>query len=175
MTNWYVCFWSIYDQDVSFAQGEKNLSFKLNKYYAYCRDFMNRTRFVYMIILVDIYSIVCGFIIFLVFYCCEGAMNADGQVFGMYTYGVFSVVCAVIIHHIQVFINTRNFTCWLTFWIFFSIIMLPLVLKLSDGLKNSYVRKATYSIIIPSPLILAMFVLTITMCAMPLYINKKVR
>ena len=98
-----------------------------------------------MIIAVDIYSIICGFVIFFIFYNTEGAMGSDGKVFGMYTYGVFSVSCAVIVHHIQVFLNTRNFTCWICFWICFSAVMLPLVLKASDGLKKSFVRKATYS------------------------------
>ena len=150
MTNWYVVMWSIYDQDVSYSkfgteEKEKTMPFKLYDYYAYCRDYMNRARFIKMIIIVDIYSVICGFIIFFIFYYSEGAMGIHGKVFGMYTYGVFSVSCAVIVHHIQVFLNTRNFTPWIAFWICFSGIMLPLVLKASDGLKKSFVRKATYS------------------------------
>jgi len=76
------------------------MPYKLHDYYAYCREFTNKKTFVVRIILTDIYSILCGFLIFFIFYFCEGAMNSSGQVFGMYTYGVYSVAAAVIIHHI---------------------------------------------------------------------------
>ena len=181
-TNWYVLFWSIYDQDVSFSKygtedKEKNMPYKLYDFYAYCREFMNKKRFVRMIIIVDIYSLICGFVIFFVFYFNEreGTVNDKGEKFGMYTYGVFSFVCAVILHHIQVFINTRNFTPWLAFWAIWSICMCPVVLYLADGRKNSFVRKATFPIILPSPLIIAMSVLTITALAMPMFINSRWR
>ena len=83
MTNWYVLAWSIYDQDVSFRkygteESEKNLPYNLSDFYAYCRDFMNRNRFVQMIILVDIYSLICGFVIFFVYYFAEGVMAENG-------------------------------------------------------------------------------------------------
>jgi len=185
MTNWFVLFWSIYDQDVSFSKygttnkdgssEEEKLPFKLSEYYAYCREFMNRQRFVKMIILTDIYSVVCGFIIFFVYYYGEGVLGAEGEVFGLYTYGVFSVASAVIVHHLQVLINVRNFTPWLTFWFCFSICMLPLVLKISDSMPKSNVRGSTFAHILNSPFILLMMLLVISVCAIPLYFNKKVR
>jgi magnesium-transporting ATPase (P-type) len=86
MTNWFVLFWSIYDQDVSYSKygttnkdgssAEEQLPYKLSEYYAYCREFMNRQRFVRMIILTDFYSVICGFIIFFVYYYGEGVLGA---------------------------------------------------------------------------------------------------
>jgi len=93
----------------------------------------------------------------------------------MYTYGVFSVASAVIVHHCQVLINTRNFTPWLTFWFCWSICMMPMVLKISDVTPKSNVRHSTFSIILDSPFILLMMLLAISACTIPLLVNKKVR
>ena len=157
------------------SSAEEQLPYKLSDYYAYCRNFMNRQRFVRMIILTDVYSVICGFIIFFVYYYGEGVLGAEGEVFGMYTYGVFSVASAVIVHHCQVLINTRNFTPWLTFWFCWSICMLPLVLKMSDGTAKSNVRYSTFAHILNSPFILLLMLLAIATCTIPLYVNKKVR
>ena len=149
-TNWFVLMWSIYDQDVSFTKygkekTEKDMPFKMYNFYAYCRDFMEKNHFVKMIIIVDIYSLIVGFTIFFVFYFGEGIMNTDGSIFGMYTYGVFSFISAVLIHHCQVLLNTRNFTPWLVFWLFFSLCMTPVTLKLAESPVNSNVHGATFT------------------------------
>ena len=53
--------------------------------------------------------------------------------------------------------------------------MLPLVLWMSDTRPKSYVRGGTYSVILKSPLILAMMVVAVALCVLPLYINKSIR
>ena len=53
--------------------------------------------------------------------------------------------------------------------------MLPLVLFMADKGPNSYVRKATFSIILPSPRIQAMLVVAVAACVIPLYLQKVVR
>ena len=53
--------------------------------------------------------------------------------------------------------------------------MLPLVLFMADKGPNSYVRKATFSIILPSPRIQAMLVVAVAACVIPLYVQKVVR
>ena len=93
----------------------------------------------------------------------------------MYTYGVFSVATAVIVHHIQVLMNTRNFSPFMVFWYFFSQSMLFIVLFVSDKTKNSFVRGGTYPVILSSPLIQAMLVVAITLCVIPLYVVRSYR
>lgn len=83
MTNWFVLMWCVYDQDISKSkygteEKEKLMPYKLHDYYAYCRQCTNKRRFVKWIIQVDIYSIICGFMIFSVFALSEGAMSSDG-------------------------------------------------------------------------------------------------
>ena len=46
---------------------------------------------------------------------------------------------------------------------------------MADRFPKSYVRKATYPIILPSPKIQAMLVVAVTACVIPLYLQKVVR
>lgn len=106
MTNWFVLFYSVYDQEVSFKhygtiEKEKNLPFRMADLYAYTRTFINRRRFLKLIVLVDIYSIVCGVLIWAMWTICDmdTITRANGQTFGLYSYGVFMTMCVVISHH----------------------------------------------------------------------------
>lgn len=68
MTNWFVLFYSVYDQEVSFKdygsyEKEKMLPFKMADLYAYTRKFIDRRRFIWLIVGVNIYSFTMGTVI----------------------------------------------------------------------------------------------------------------
>lgn len=50
---------------------EKNLPFKMAELYAYTRKFVNRSRFLKVIFVVDLYSIISGVIIWAVWTACD--------------------------------------------------------------------------------------------------------
>ena len=139
MTNWFVLFYSVYDQEVSFKdygtiEKEKSLPFTMASLYGYTRTFINRRRFLKLIAFVNCYSILCGLFIWTMWNMTEveHLMRFNGQTFGVYTYGVFITMCVVIAHHFQVTINVRNWALFLTGWACFSISMLPLTLWLAN-------------------------------------------
>lgn len=180
MTNWYVLHYSVFDQEVSFKdygtlEKEKKLPFTMSALYAYTREFINRKRFLKLIFWVDIYSIVAGVFIWIVWDQCERAylINSDGQVFGLYSYGVFLTMCVVISHHFQVLINTRNFGTYLVFWMCFSICLLPFTLWLAQIMPASQTLKSTYRTILRAPLIWMMVLVTVFILVLPLYLNKR--
>ena len=71
MTNWYVCHYSVFDQEVSFKdygtiKKEEKLPFKMAELYAYTRMFVNRKRFMMLVALTDCYAIISGVLIWVV-------------------------------------------------------------------------------------------------------------
>jgi len=76
MTNWFVLAYSVYDQEVSFKdygteEKEKKLPYKMADLYAYTRKFINRRRFFYVVLALNLYSFIAGAIIWAVWDACD--------------------------------------------------------------------------------------------------------
>ena len=192
MTNWFVLFYSVYDQEVSFRhygtpslpgdekqmtaiEKEKQLPFTMASLYSYTRTFINRKRFLKLVFYADLYSIIAGIVIWFIWDGCERnyIISEEGQASGLYTYGVYLTMSVVIGHHMQVVINTRNWGTFLTGWALFSISMLPFTLWLSQIVPKSNILKSTYRTILKMPMLWLAVLVTATIIVMPLYINKK--
>lgn len=180
MTNWYVLFYSVYDQEVSFKdygtlEKEKKLPFKMSDLYAYTRTFIDRSRFIKLVIVTNIYSFVMGTVIWAVWDRAdyEGIFMPDGQSYGLYSYGVFMTMCVVLSHHATVVINTRNFGTYLSMWALISISLLPFTLWISQLVPNSLTLKSTYRTILADWNIWLMVFVTTFFVVLPLYINKR--
>ena len=78
------------------------------EHYKFSRKMCDRKRFILRIFFYDIYALVSGFGIFLIFYFAQGAMNKKGQMYDVATYGIIGTVCVVYLHHIQVLVHVRN-------------------------------------------------------------------
>jgi len=180
MTNWFVLAYSVYDQEVSFKdygteEKEKKLPYKMADLYAYTRKFINRRRFFYVVLALNLYSFIAGAIIWAVWDACdrEGMFTQAGQSFGVYTYGIFITMTVVISHHFTVMINVRNFSTWLVGCGLFSISMLPLTLWLAQIIDKSKTFKSTYRTILAGSNLWLMALVTALFVVMPLYINKR--
>jgi hypothetical protein len=69
-------------------------------------------KFTYLVIGYDLYALFTGFALYYIFNLTSdpGVMNADGQMYGYYSFGLFGTVSCVAIHHVQIMMNTRNFS-----------------------------------------------------------------
>ena len=106
----------------------------MSSLFAFTRGFINRKRLFWVIFWVDVYSILGGIIIWVVWYASDAEywMNKDGEANGVYVYGVYMTLAVVIIHHLQVAFNVRNWTWWISMWFFILfIILVPLAFWLS--------------------------------------------
>jgi len=99
----------IFDQDLSLkncerAKGEKpsesHLRFHMSDMFLFSRVTIQRFYMVYT--LQAIFMMVCGAWTYLVFVMVESesVMNVDGQMLGLYAFGVFMSVIVVLVHHI---------------------------------------------------------------------------
>ena len=88
----------------------------MSKLYAYSRKFINRRRFFKLIAMIDLYSVLGGLWIWWVWDMVDGdyMVNKDGQLNGLYVYGVYMTLVIVIAHHLQVVMNIRNWTWFMT-------------------------------------------------------------
>ena len=121
------------------------------------------------------YSIIAGLFVWIVWdqAAAEYLQAEDGQMMGLYTYGVFITMSVVIAHHMQVAINTRNWGTYLSAWALFSISMLPFTLWLAQIIPKSKTFKSTYVTILPMAKLWLAVLLTATVIVLPLYVNKK--
>jgi magnesium-transporting ATPase (P-type) len=179
LTVWFQLEQSIFDQDVSrvkYGEVEKeaNMPYSMSALFAYSRSLCNRKRFLITIGCFDAYSLVVGAIIFYVFFFSQGIMDDGGHIYGVFTYGVTATISVVWIHHFQLFINTRNWTCWLVFWFCLSLAYLPLVCWLGQLSTKIDLTGAIYGELLPSYHLTAIIIVTVAICTLPLYLFKQV-
>ena len=93
----------------------------------------------------NLYALVTGFGIFLIYYFAQGAMNKKGQMYDVATYGTIGTVIVVWIHHVQVMISIKNWTVWLAMWGLISILMMPITCAIAEIGVEAELRKAIFS------------------------------
>lgn len=150
--NFMVC---VYDQDVSrikygTIEKEKDLSVSMAEHFKYRRVECDRKRFIFKMLIWDVYALACGFGIFLIFYFSQGIMNAKGHMYDVATYGVVSTVCVVYLHHVQVFVHVRNWTFWMLMWFCISMVFLPISCFIAQMPKYTQMKGAIFSQLLPS-------------------------
>lgn len=151
---------------------EKNLPFNMSDLYSYSRHYCSKKKFLQCFLLFDLYSLFAGAVIFYIFYFGQGIANMDGDLFGLFSYGVFSTVAAVLIHHVQCGMYCRNWAWPLTAFFVFSITMLPVTIWLTQNKLNAELYKAIYPNVLSSPVILFMLFLAVAVVTLPLYAAK---
>ena len=179
MTTFFNFIVSVYDQDVSFEkygtiEKEKNLPVPMAEMYAFSRLQCDRKRFVFRMLLFDLYALITGFGIFLLFYYSQGAMNAKGWMYDVATYGVVSTVIVVYLHHVQVAISVRNWTGWILFWFMLSFLMMPLTCFAAQLGPYTQLHKSIYRHLVASPQLDAIILLTVGAFSAPLIFHKYV-
>lgn len=180
MTNWFVLSWSILDQDVSLSkygteEKEKLAPYSMSALFAYSRQFVNRRRFFKLIVLTDLYAFVCGFVMYAIYSYAEleGLLTSDGKTFGLYTFGAFSVLVTVMLHHVQVIINTRNWSPILFGMFCFSASMAPLTYYIASYLfPNASLYMGMYSVVLQTPSIWLLILVSLVLTTMPLFLIK---
>ena len=174
--NFFVC---IYDQDVSFEkygtlEKEKNMPVSMNEWVRYGRTMCDRKRFVFRVLLMDLYALISGFGICLIFFFSSGTMNKKGMEYGIFTYGIIGTVCVIWIHHFQVAMSVRNWTCWLTCWGLLSISFLPVTCFLAQMGKYTNMKASIFSMLLPSMELNAIIVAIVAAAAIPLLFHQRV-
>jgi magnesium-transporting ATPase (P-type) len=179
-TIWFMLFWTLWDQDVSLRlhgndKGEGSLTYKMHDRYAYTRFLLSKTKFIRLVIAYDIYGLIVGIITYYVYYFTDGIINEDGKTMGTYAYGVYGTLVCVIIHHLQMGQNTKNWTPLLMFFFCASVGLTLVTCYLTDIGKDSNVSRSIWSILFKSPsFMLSMFGVAIAMW-LPIYFAKQIR
>lgn len=81
MTVWFMFGQSYLDQDVSYVKygrDESKMPFSLSELYVYSREYQSRKKFYWTVFWKDLYSVVAGVMIFVIFYYSQGTMNSSG-------------------------------------------------------------------------------------------------
>jgi len=160
-TLWFIVFQGVYDQDVSFANNgnpdkeetsEKGLSFNMSDLYVYTRFQLSGKKFTRLVVAYDFYALLTGFILYYIFALCSGIgagasggiMNAEGQMYGYYSFGLFGTIACVAIHHVQIMMNTRNWGPVLGAFLALSVGLSFLTVWWTSLMKGSHLTGAMY-------------------------------
>jgi hypothetical protein len=104
-----------------------------------------------------------------------GVMNAGGQMYGYYSFGLFGTIACVAIHHVQVLMNTRNLGPMLGGFLALSVSLSFLTVWWTSLMSSSALTGAMYQQVLASGMFLLMIVLAVTVHTLPLYLAKQVR
>jgi len=107
----------------------KGLGFTIASYYKFCRSF-NMKSMLYRIIIWSAYSFYAGFFCYYAPFITYGTGMANklGKTEDFWTAGLASILICVGMHHIQLFMQIRNYTWWLGLWCFISFMWLPIAI-----------------------------------------------
>ena len=150
------------------------MPYTMSELYVFSREYQSRRRFYWTIFWKDLYSLLCGVIIFYIFYFGQGIMGSNGQNFGVWTYGAFSTVVCVLVHHAECAMYCRNWNYPLVLWFTLSISLLPLTFLLQEQMIKSELYRSMFAELFTSSLMWVLTILTVAAVAIPLYATKVV-
>lgn len=151
---------------------EKDLVVPMSERYAFSRLMCNRKRFVLRMVFYNLYALITGFGIFLIYYFAQGPMNAKGQMYDVATYGVVGTVIVVYIHHVQVMIHVKNWTWWIVMWMIISIAFLPITCWVAQIGPWTSMHKAIFSKLLPALQLDAVILLLVVAFTVPMLLHK---
>ena len=104
-----------------------------------------------------------------------GLMNENGQVWGLFTYGIIAPYVQVILHHFQVFVNVRNWDMLYTLIFLISILQLPLVMYFAQKFPRSAVYMAITTELYNTPLFWLIILLLSVALSIPFLLSRVYR
>lgn len=175
MTVWFMFGMSYLDQDVSrrkYDHDESAMPYKMSECYIYSRNYQSRKRFYWTIVIKDAYSIFCGAAIYYIFYYGQGPMGYAGKMFGVWSYGVFSTLSCVLIHHVECAMYTRNWSPDMVGWFCLSLTLVPITFMGQNSIPKSELYKSIYEQVFRSARVDLMIICAVFLCSLPLYAFK---
>ena len=102
-------------------------------------------------------------------------MNGDGQVWGLFTYGIIGPYVHVIVHHFQVLVNVRNWGIMYALIFLVSILQLPLVMYNAQKFTRSAVYMAITTELYATPLFWLIILLLAVTLSIPFLLSRVYR
>lgn len=106
----------------------------------------------------------------------QAIVDKSGRTDGVWAEGFAVFATMVTVHHIQVYISTRNYTRWLFgFYVLSYLLFFPLVVVLNDFDLGSTMYRSTFTDILTEPQFWLSFILATAVISLPLYLIKSIR
>jgi len=142
--------------------------------YCYTRFQLSKKKFVRLVIGYDAYALLTGLALYYIFFFSSnpGIMNAEGQLYGYYSFGLFGTVACVAIHHAMIMMNTRNWGPLLGGFLALSLGLSFLTVWWTSLMMTSALTHAMYQQLIASGMFFLMIVFAVTVHILPLYLAK---
>ena len=100
-------------------------------------------------------------------------VNTDAQPFDMYSFGVFTTVVVAIAHHVQAYLNTRNWSLYVAWWFFFGVLMLILTLVVTNSAPDSFYYKLLFDQLLSSIDFNGLIFFAVITLSIPIIANRK--
>ena len=148
----------------------------LSQYIYYCRSTLSRS-FKIQYVGYLIWSYLAGVFSYYVAMICFGdIMGADGKVNNLYNGAINAYIANIVAHHIQVVIETNNFSIYILISYLLSMSLLIVGIHNSDGLITEtyvgYYYKNQWSVLMTSPLFYLSLIIQVFVIVLPNIINR---
>ena len=183
LTTWAICFYLFIEVDVhpKYKSSENTSNF-LADYYHHAREVIIQP-LISKLMNWCLYAWLSGFILFYVSFFTyghyggvysRGIINQDGKTDGVWTAGFASFTILILVHHIIIFISTRNYTIYIAVAYIFSLLcFMPITILLNETTSGTMMYKTTFSDILSTPLYWTIVILGTTAIVIPFYFVKQ--
>ena len=147
LTTFAIYFYLLLDQDISFKRAKDNeIERILPQVYSYLvRSHLSKK--VQRFIFYTLYAWYTGALAFYIpFFCMNGIVNSRGFTGGLWSSGLGAFTVVISVHHLMIFIGTRNYT-WVTFftYAFSYACFMPITMLLNELTPGTSTYKTTFS------------------------------
>mmetsp|Transcript_38821 Transcript_38821/g.37164 ORF Transcript_38821/g.37164 Transcript_38821/m.37164 type:complete len:201 (-) Transcript_38821:20-622(-) len=162
------------DQDVSFlySKHEHLVYHKMSDYYAYVRDRITKKLYLFHFFCVIAYFVTSALITIVPLYTYGQSIFSNGKTDSIHAAGFCALTSIVVIHHIQVFLFTRNWTLFNAPWFLLSVVLYPFFAWRNNLYPDSNILHETYEQYMQYPQFWLSFLIITSFVSLPLYAAK---
>ena len=174
MTTFAICFYLFIEVDVDPKyKSPDNESDFLSHNYRQARDKIIQpliSKLFKWVLYAWFSGIVIFYISFLTYGNFGGIANGDGKTDGIWTAGFASFTILILVHHIIIFISTKNYTYLIVLAYIFSLLcFMPISVLLNENTPGTMMYKITFSDILSTPLYWTIVIVGTTAIVMPYF------
>mmetsp|Transcript_2344 Transcript_2344/g.2283 ORF Transcript_2344/g.2283 Transcript_2344/m.2283 type:complete len:160 (+) Transcript_2344:2682-3161(+) len=141
-------------------------------YYAYVRDRITKRLYYFHFFCVVSSFLSSVIITFIPLFTYGYGIFSNGRTENIYAVGFCCLTSIVVVHHIQIFLFTRNWTLFNAAWFLFSVLLYPFFAWRNNIMDTSFIQHETYEQYLQYPQFWLPLIITIAIVCLPLYAGK---
>jgi hypothetical protein len=146
------------------------MPFQLSRFYLSCRERLKTLFRNYLLQILLVQGVAAS--VFIVFVCSGDTQSNDGKTRDLFSYGLFAVLVAVLLHHTQVALSVRGWNLLYLAIFTGSLSLTFLNFNLAESFADSQLYGGIYSVVLSSPVFWLQVGLVVGVFVLWFYLRK---